>query len=196
MTIAVDAPPNSLALWRLTVAQYHQMRDRGILTEADTIELLEGLLIQKMPKNPPHRISNRLVRDSLEGLNLTGWYVETQEPITLSDSEPEPDVAVIRGDTRDYLDQHPGAEDVTLVIEVADSTLDRDRTIKKRIYARAGIANFWIVNLVDRQLEVFSDPVGDGYAMQQVFAEGTTVDLAIVPGVVRPIVIDDLLPSK
>jgi Uma2 family endonuclease len=167
-----SAPPiEPLQLWRLTVQQYHQMRDGGILTEGDAIELLDGLLVEKMTKNPPHRIATHLMRDLLEELGLVGCYVETQEPITLTDSEPEPDVAVIRGTIRDYEDQHPGAADVILVIEVADSTLERDRTVKSRIYAQAGIPSFWIVNLVDRCLEVHRNPVGDRYQSRQVFRE-------------------------
>jgi Uma2 family endonuclease len=181
-------------VWRLSIEQYHQMRQQGILTEADPIELLEGLLIQKMTKNPPHRIATRLVREVLESFNLAGWYVETQEPISTMDSEPEPDVAVIRGNTRDYLDCHPGAADVALVIEVADSTLGRDRSLKKRLYARAGIANYWIVNLTDRRLEVYTNPLLDDYQTQQTFPVGTTAKLAIVPDVEHVVMIDRLFP--
>lgn len=199
MTIALDSLPNTpspnlLPLWRLTVAQYHQMRDQGILTEADAIELLEGLLVQKMPKNPPHRIATRLVRDFLESLECAGWYVETQEPITLGNSEPEPDVAVIQGSTRDYADRHPAARDVALVIEVADSTLERDRTAKKQIYAQAGIANYWIVNLVDRQLEVLLNPVDGDYATQQVVGTSSSIELTIVPGMTAMVNVDRLFP--
>ena len=94
-----------------------------------------------------------------EAIAPDGWYVDSQEPITLDDSEPEPDIVVVRGDTRDYLDRHPGARDLSLVVEVADSTLERDRTLKQRLYGRAGIPVYWIVNLVERQLEVYSQPV-------------------------------------
>lgn len=85
-----------------------------------------------MPKNPPHRVTTHLVRTALENILPPGLYVDSQEPITLSNSEPEPDIVVIRGDTQQYLDRHPGAEDIAMVIEVSDTTLRRDRTVKKR----------------------------------------------------------------
>src|SRR5262245_43226358 len=97
------AQPRDL-VWRLSVDQYHAMIWGGILTDDDPVELLEGWLICKMSKNPRHRVATRLVRLVLEGIIPEGWYVEAQEPITTTDSEPEPDVAVIRGNTRDYLD--------------------------------------------------------------------------------------------
>jgi Uma2 family endonuclease len=126
-------------IWRLSVGQYHEMIRAGILTSDDPVELLAGWLVYKMPKNPPHRIATRLAQEVLEAVVPTGWYVDAQEPVTLSDSEPEPDVMIVRGETRDYHDRHPGPEDVALIIEVADPTLERDREVKKILYARAGI---------------------------------------------------------
>ena len=97
--LAPPAPPEPI--WRLSVEQYHEMIDAGILDEDDPVELLEGWLIPKMPKNPPHSFTTDLTREALAGLLPTGWYVRGQEPITTEDSEPESDVAVIRGDRRD-----------------------------------------------------------------------------------------------
>jgi Putative restriction endonuclease len=181
-------------LWPLTVAQYHQMIASGILTSDDPVELLSGWLIQKMTKNPPHRIATRLVREALETLIPTDWYVETQEPITLSDSEPEPDVAIIRGNTRDYQDCHPGPENIALIVEVADSTLDRDRTLKQTIYARAGIATYWIVNLVDRQLEVYTKPAPKGFQSKLIFSKGS-IDVLLEGQKIGALVIDALFPN-
>ncbi|MBE9129771.1 MULTISPECIES: Uma2 family endonuclease [unclassified Coleofasciculus] len=146
-------------VWRFSVAQYHQMIRSGILTEDDPVELLEGWIIYKMPKNPPHRAATKLTRNALEDIVPLGWYVDAQEPITLDNSEPEPDVVIVRGNTRDYLDRHPGSQDIALVVEIADSTLERDRTFKKRIYARAGIQVYWIINLPEQQLEVYTEPI-------------------------------------
>jgi Uma2 family endonuclease len=154
---SVAAIPNDL-IWRLSIEQYHAIIQAGILTDDDSVELLEGWLVFKMPKNPPHQATTRLVRTALENILPAGWYVDSQELITLSNSEPEPDIVVVRGDTRQYLDRHPGAEDIALIIEVSDTTLQRDRTVKKRIYARAGISIYWIVNLVEEQVEVYSQP--------------------------------------
>ncbi|NJK75962.1 MAG: Uma2 family endonuclease [Oscillatoriales cyanobacterium RU_3_3] len=157
---SVAAIPNDLIL-RLSVEQYHAMIQAGILTDDDPVELLEGLLVFKMAKNPPHRLATGLGRTALENILPRGWYVDSQEPITLQNSEPEPDIAVIRGDRRQYHDRHPGAEDIAMIIEISDSTLQRDRTIKKRIYACAGIAIYWIVNLAESRVEVYDRPSGN-----------------------------------
>lgn len=152
------APVPTEPVWRFSVFAYHEMIRLGILTSDDPVELLEGWIIQKMPKNPPHRVANKLVPNALEEIVPAGWYVDAQEPVTLIDSEPEPDVVIVRGDSRDYTERHPGSNDLALVVEIADSTLERDRSYKKRIYARAGIPVYWIVNLVEQQIEVYTQP--------------------------------------
>jgi len=164
-------------VWQLSVNQYHSMIANGILTEHDRIELLEGLLIAKMPKNPQHSLSTNLLRAALEKIVPVGWYVTSQEPITLDDSEPEPDVMVVCGKPRDYCDRHPNAKDLELVIEVSGSSLNRDRTFKQRIYARAGIPIYWILNLGDRQLEVYTQPTGSEYKQCQAITETEFVSL-------------------
>ncbi len=151
-------PPDEV--WRLSVAQYHAMIGAGILTEDDPVELLEGWLVKKMPKKPRHRVVTQLTREALAGLLPAGWHVDAQEPITTAASEPEPDVAVVAGDRLRYLDHHPGPQDVALVVEVADSSLRRDRSTKKRIYAAAGIPVYWVVNLLENQVEVCTAPAG------------------------------------
>src|SRR6266404_5283681 len=126
LTPRLPAVPEDHIL-RLSVEQYHGMIRGGILTDDDPVELLEGWLVTRMPKNPAHRIATRLLQEALEKLIPQGWYAERQEPITTADSEPEPDVAVIRGDTRQYTEEHPGPQNLALVAEVADTTLRRDR---------------------------------------------------------------------
>jgi len=157
LVVAVPAEP----IWRLSVEQYHEMINTGILDDDDPVELLEGWLVPKMPKKPPHRVTKQLTRDALARLLPHGWYVEEQEPLTTEDSEPEPDIAIIRGAPRDYLGRHPGPDEVALVIEVSDTTLRRDRGLKKRIYARAGIQVYWIINLPENQIEVYTEPTGE-----------------------------------
>lgn len=155
----VTAPTEPI--WCLSVEQYHEMINAGILTDDDPVELLEGMLIPKMPKKPPHGMTKQLTRDALARALPSGWYVAEQEPVTTEDSEPEPDVAVIRGTPRDYSDRHPGPGDVAIVIEVSDTTLRRDRGLKKRIYARAGIPVYLIINLPESQIEVYTEPTGE-----------------------------------
>lgn len=170
-------------VYRLSVDQYHQMIDTAILTEDDSVELLEGWLIYKMPKKPPHRVATKLTRNALEELVSSGYYVDSQEPITLATSEPEPDVVVVRGNTRDYADHHPTGEDVAMVVEISDSTLERDRTLKKQIYAQAGIAVYWIVNLAEKSIEVYTAPVASTesatYQGQQVFQLDAQIPVVI-----------------
>jgi Uma2 family endonuclease len=194
---SVAAIPNDLIL-RLSIEQYHAIIQAGILTDDDSVELLEGWLVFKMPKNPPHRATTRLVRTALENILPAGWYVDSQEPITLSNSEPEPDIVVVRGDTRQYLDRHPGAEDIALIIEVSDTTLQRDRTVKKRIYARAGISIYWIVNLVEEQVEVYSQPLVEveqpDYSQRLDFGRSAVIPIIIEGIEIGAIAVDALLP--
>ena len=193
---SVAAIPNDLIL-RLSIEQYHAIIQAGILTDDDSVELLEGWLVFKMPKNPPHRVTTRLVRTALENILPRGWYVDSQEPITLSNSEPEPDIVVVRGDTRQYLDRHPGAEDIALIIEVSDTTLQRDRTVKKRIYARAGISIYWIVNLVEEQVEVYSQPLVEveqpDYSQRLDFGRSAVIPIIIEGIEIGAIAVDALL---
>jgi Uma2 family endonuclease len=164
----------------------------------DPVELLEGWLVPKMPKNPPHRLSTQLTREALAQLLPAGWYVDDQEPITLEDSEPEPDVVIVRGQRRDYLDRHPGGQDVVLVVEVSDTTLQRDRTLKKPLYARAGIPMYWIINLPENQIEVYTEPSGAAdqadYKQRQDYRLADAVPLLIEEREVGRLIVQDLLP--
>lgn len=186
------------AIWRLRVDQYHKMIRDGILTDDDPVELLEGWLVYKIPKNPPHRISTRLTREALERVVPIGWYVDSQEPITLEDSEPEPDVVIVRGETRDYYDRRPGPGDLALVVEVADAPLERDRESKKRIYARAGIPVYWLINLVENRIEVYTDPLtGADEADYQQRTDFTSLDqipVVIEGREIGRVVVRDLTP--
>jgi Uma2 family endonuclease len=159
VTIA-NAPVLPVPVGRLSVEKYHEMIRQGILTENDRFELLDGILVRKMTINPPHRLATQLTREVLDGILPEGWHIQTQSPTTLVTSEPEPDGMVVRGRLRDYGDRHPSPSDVALIIEVADATLQFDRTFKKALYAQAGIAVYWIVNLVDRRIEVYTEPTG------------------------------------
>jgi Putative restriction endonuclease len=169
-------------VWRLSVSQYHAMLQAGIIDEDDRLELLEGILVAKMTKNPPHRLSTGLLQDALLAIIPANYHLNLQEPITLADGEPEPDLAIVRGQRLNFRDRHPTASDVVLVIEVSDATLERDRTIKQRIYARAGIAIYWILNLRDRQLEVYTQPISQAetepkYQQCQIFKETESISV-------------------
>jgi Uma2 family endonuclease len=181
-----------------TVDEYHRMIQVGILGEDDDVELLEGYIVPKMPHNPPHDGTIQVVNKRLLRLLPPGWDVRVQSALTLPDSEPEPDLAVVRGDERIYLQHHPGPADVGLVVEVADSSLDRDRDDKGRLYARAGVGCYWIVNLVNRQVEAYTAPSGPGpspaYARQQTYGIQDSVPLSLDGQLVANIPVRELLP--
>jgi Uma2 family endonuclease len=187
------------ALYRLSVDQYHDMIRQGILKDGDTVELVEGVLVMKMAKDPPHTVARQTLRDLLPGLSPPGWFVDDQEPVTTQDSEPEPDVAVIRGDRRRYLaqDRHPGPQDTALVIEVADSSLHIDETVMLRAYARAGVPVYWIVNLVDRRVQVYTDPTGPAdaptYRQRRDYAETDAVPVTLDGRQIGRIAVRELL---
>src|SRR5262245_20032619 len=156
---SADRPP----LHRWTRYEYGRLIDQGLLDENDPVELLDGLLIVKEPQHSRHRTAVLLAARALERAFGEGWFVQVQSPIALDDrSEPEPDVAVVRGSPRDYIDAHPARP--ALVVEVADSGLRRARGRKAAAYARADIADYWIVDLVEGVLEVHREPARPGPA--------------------------------
>ncbi len=186
------------ALHRFTVAEYHQMIETGILDDEDKVELLEGYVVLKMPRNPPHDGTIQNLGKKLSRLLPAGWDVRGQSAVTLSESEPEPDLAVVRGDERTYLSRHPTPGDVGLVVEVAESSLTRDRDDKSRIYARANLPIYWIVNLVNHQIEVYTSPSGPAsspaYAQRQDYQAGDAVPLLLNGTLVASLSVQELLP--
>src|SRR5262249_19731182 len=183
---------------RFSVAEYHRLIQVGILTEDDNLELLEGYLVHKMPRNPPHDATlQKLLMRLLRVLPL-GWDLRIRSAITLSDSEPEPDSAVVLGNARTYTARHPGPADVGLVVEVADLILPGDRDDKGRIYARAGIVCYWIINLGDRQVEVYTSPSGPTasptFAQRTDYRAGDQVPLVLDGTTVAQIAVQELLP--
>lgn len=194
----VDAAVPTDFVCRLSVEQYHQMFRAGILNEEVPVELLDGWLVPKMIKNPIHSATTAILRDALQQATPRGWHVRVQDPITLAASEPEPDLVVVRGDTRDYLARHPGPADVALVAEVADATLARDQTMKKRLYAQARLPIYWIVNLPDGRLEVYGQPSGDSeppdYRDRRDYGPAEEVPLVVEGRQVAMLPVRSLLP--
>ncbi len=196
-TATISAPVQAgPVLHRFSVDEYHWMVDAGFFNRA-RVELLEGIVVQKMTRNPPHDYSLQAIDDLVTALLPTGWCKRLQSAITLSTSEPEPDACVTRGDRGMYRSRHPGPADIGLIVEVAESSLPEDRA-KARIYARDGIPIYWIVNLVNRQVEVNTQPSGPAtspaYAQRQDFAPGSHVPLVLGGVAVGQIAVADLLP--
>jgi hypothetical protein len=184
------------------------MIDLGILKEGEPTELIDGILVRKdrsdrggspMAHGPRHSLTVKRVDRLLRSVEGFGWHLHVQLPVTLSAiQEPEPDLAVVNGQPEDYQQRHPGPEQVGLVVEVSDSTLDYDRTTKQRLYSVAGIAQYWIVNLVERQVEVYEQPLpADGrYAVRTDFRPGQSVRLGLTLNQQIELPVADILPPQ
>ncbi len=149
-------PP--LPLWRIPRVRYERMVRKGAFAPDDRVELLDGLLVVGEPQGSRHAVAVGLVRAALERAFGRGYYIREEKPLALDPmSEPEPDLVVVRGRLRDYRDAHPSAP--VHVVEVADTSLALDRLRKGGLYARASVAEYWILNLLDQALEVYRQPV-------------------------------------
>lgn len=183
---------------RFSVPEYHRLTEIGVLTEDDNLELIEGYLVLKMSRNPPHDGTIQVVTDSIKLPLPSTWCLRVQSAVTLPDSEPEPDIAVVRGTNRSYFSHHPAATDIGTLVEIADSTLLGDRADKGRIYARANVPVYWIVNLIDRQIEVYEQPSGPtaapAFAKTTTYRVGDSVPLVLDGVTVATFPVQDLLP--
>lgn len=177
---------------RWTRAEYYRAAEL-IFAPDERLELLDGEIFRKMTQNGPHVYTLRRVDRLLDAICGSDCHVRQQAPLVLNDqSEPQPDVAIVTGDELDYLTRHPVASDTLLVVEVADTTLWFDRNRKRPAYARAGIPEYWIVNLQGRQLEVYRDPARSRYRTALVLSADESVTPLAAPHATIPVV--DLLP--
>lgn len=172
--------------------EYLQMLEAGILTEDDPVELIHGQIVEMSPENSPHRICiaklNQILVRELSG---TGYFVQPQSTLPLDEYNlPEPDLAVLRGTPDDLMvEELP----VALVVEVADTSLERDRTVKQSLYAQADVPVYWIVNLAGREVEVYSDPGEERYREHSTRSESETVALPTQED--QTLAVHDLLPE-
>jgi Uma2 family endonuclease len=180
---------------RWTRREYARMIAAGILHEDEPVELIEGRLVVAEPQNTPHARAIELVAEALRAAFGPGWRIRVQLPVALEpDSEPEPDVSVVAGSPRDHADDHPSRP--ALVVEVADTSLRLDRVVKGRLYARGAIAEYWIVNLPARVVEIYRRPRRRSgghakYAAVTIARPGESVQPLASP---RSVAILDLLP--
>lgn len=190
-TAAPTQPPPAAAmeLYRFNIDEYERM-----VLDDPRVELINGYVVKKVSKKPKHSWTTKQVLKLLDGLKPPGWTWRAEQPVRIPDfDEPEPDVALVRGSDDDYEHRHPGPADVGLVVEVSESTLDRDRNAKLPAYARGRIPVYWIINLVERQVEVYSDPAPDGYRSRQVFTAGQSIPVMLDGQVIGQIAVDDIL---
>jgi len=184
-------------LQRISVEQYHQMIDAGVFSNGEKCELIRGVLLEKPVPKPPHSYTVDVLSDLLRELVGAGFVVRTQQPVTMGDSEPEPDVVVAHGTRRDYKSKHPGPSDVAILVEVADASVRDDRTTKLTMYAEAGVSTYWIVDLKARTVVVFTLPRGGrkpGYRKASAFQAGDQLPLVLGGKRIGFISVDDILP--
>jgi Uma2 family endonuclease len=187
----------TMPIKRWTRREYDRLIEQGVFGSGDRIELLGGLLVVREPHGSPHALAIRMVEEALRQVFASGWDVRVQLPVALDDnSEPEPDVSVVPS-FRDYRQAHPTR--AALIVEVAESRLRLDRGEKGGLYARAGLADYWIVNLVDRVLEVHREPAADPgaphgwrYSSVVTLRAGDAVSPLAAPGSAIPVA--DLVP--
>jgi Uma2 family endonuclease len=187
-------------VYRITVDQYDRMIETEVLDEDEPVELLGGILVRQMPKKPRHVLPTEETRNRLELIVPPGWYVRQEGPVRIpAFDEPEPDVAVARGNIRIYSKRHPGPKDIALVVEVAavKASLTQARGEKMSTYARAGIPVYWIINLTRKPglVEVHTRPTRTrGYRNQVYYKARDQVPVVIDGREVGRIAVADLLP--
>lgn len=193
---AAGTPPHTSApaAWKWSRADYHRLGELGFF-DGKRVQLIHGEIIVMSPMNSPHRTSVLLVEAALEAAFGPGFTVPTQLPLAFAESEPEPDAAVIRGGPRDYAAGHPTT--ALLVVEVSDTTQRYDLTTKAELYASAAIADYWVLDVVNRVLHVLRDPQpvtagGHSYRSEAVLGPADTVAPLAAPG--AAVRVADLLP--
>jgi Uma2 family endonuclease len=177
---------------RFTAEEVWRMIETGVLSEDEPLELLEGELVVVTPQGPIHQTLSERTRRLLERAFGEGVHGHTHSTIDAGhDDLPEPDVVILRGGVDDYLDRLPTASDILLIVEISRTSLREDRG-KARIYSRAGVAVYWLVNLPAQQVEVYSGPSPNGeYAEPLIYGESDEVP---VPGTEAHLAVRDLLP--
>jgi Uma2 family endonuclease len=200
----LEQTPNIMPL---SVEQYHQMISSGILRDGESIELIDGILVRKdradkggdpMSHGPRHAFSVKRLQRHLRKVEEQGYHLHGQLPVTLGGiQEPEPDLAVVRGREDDYHGRHPGPGEIAAIMEVSDSSLTLDRTTKQRLYASAAIPIYWIVNLVESQVEVYDhpQPAEGKYNRRTDFRSGQTVTLTLGSGWELSVAVAEVLPA-
>jgi Uma2 family endonuclease len=181
---ARPASASGVVPYRMTVRQFEKMIDAGVFRDGDHVELLEGILVDKMAKHPPHNFTVAKVADNFRAVVGSEWVVQEEKSVVLGRfSRPEPDVAIARGPRERYRSGSPNAADLASLIEVADTSFAKDRGNKWRKYAASKIAIYWIVNLPLRQIEVYTEPSGRGrsavYQVNKVYGEDDEVPVVL-----------------
>ncbi|MDG3007950.1 Uma2 family endonuclease [Paludisphaera mucosa] len=191
------SPQLASRLSRLSVAQYDRLIAADAILDAEKVELIEGLLVAKTGRNRPRIQAGKLGFAALLRIVPDGWRVAKEDPITASDwSKPEPDLAVIRGEIGDYARRDLTTLDVGLVVEIAESSLAVDRDVMGRLYAAGGIPCYWIVNLVDGLVEVYTDAdPSAGYCSRREYLRDETIPIVLDGREAGVVAVEAILPG-
>jgi len=189
---SAEAPP--FPVHRFTVEDYHRLVETGLLDEDARVELLEGWIVPKMTHSPLHDATVHALQELLGRSVPANWKTRVQSALVTPDSEPEPDLAVVRGPVSRYRDHHPTTGEIALIVEVADSSIAKDRR-KASLYSSIEVPVYWIVNLQDQSLEVREQPdeLSRSYASTRTYRLGESVDLTIEGQVVANVAVSDLV---
>ena len=173
--------------------QYEKLVEAGVLTDEDRVELIDGRIVTMSPQNSRHATAVTLCRHALDNVCPDGYFVRTQAPLALgSHSEPEPDLALIAGAPSDYWNEHPTT--AALVVEVADTSLDKDRNEKRQLYATHEISEYWILNMEAARVEVYRDPERGDYNAKTTLSRTDSLALSAVDA--DAIAVADLIPNS
>jgi Uma2 family endonuclease len=192
--IALPAGPCPVAdLYRMSIDEFERIA--GFL-DVERVELIDGMLVERGEMDPPHAVASVRLRYYLDRLIGDGWFIREDKPLRVHPTyEPFPDLAIVQGHPLTaYLDRHPGPRDAAIVIEISDSTLAKDRGEKRVNYAKGDIGVYWIVNLINRQVEVYTGPGADGYSESVTYKPGESVPVVIGGVEVGRIAVADILP--
>ena len=193
--VPVRTPPQARTY---TLAEYQALIDTGVIREGERVELIDGHLVYPMPADPPHASTVTRLNRRLDRMCPVGYHARSQTDTVVGTSRPEPDVCLVRGDEWAFDTRHPEPADIALVVEVSDSSLAFDRGDKLRVYARASVPEYWVVNVVDRQVEVYTGPNTTAdppvYGTRTDYRPGDQLPIALDGKVVGTIPVSDLLP--
>ena len=189
MTSLLELPTVRERVHRMSVAEYHRAAEAGAISE--NVELLRGFIFTKMAKSPLHEfIAHRLLK-LLMLLVPRGFEVRHEAPLTLRDSEPEPDLSVVSGQEADWMEGHPSQAQLVVEVAVTSATVDES---KAEIYAEAGIPEYWLVRAQERTVDIYREPTPEGYRHKITVAAPDTLSCASLPGVSFPVA--DIFQSK
>jgi len=189
MTSLLELPVVRERVHRMSVAEYHRAGETGVLS--DDVELLQGIVVTKMAKSPWHEFVIQKLMNLLLAIVPKTFQVRREGPLTLRDSEPEPDLSIVRGKPEDWMTAHPSTAQLVVEVSISSAAVDEQ---KANIYAEAGIPEYWLVRAEERTVDVYREPTREGYRFKATLTTRDSLQCASLPGVAFPVA--DIFPAK